>query len=126
MTKEELEKLAAQEIKWLIYYGCRSDREKLTIESDIYRDVNSIGYTKRRIPLHKRCVSCIITSKSTITKNLNESELIIDYSQRDKEQNKFTPLETYLIIYPDKKEEVISKIKNITEDTTQIHYGIKY
>lgn len=39
MTETELLKLIDHEINWLNYYGLREDREKLTIDSDIYRDV---------------------------------------------------------------------------------------
>lgn len=125
MNKEELYKLVNKEIEWLIYYGYRADREKLTINSNIYEEVNSIGYTKRKMPLDQRCAPCILTANEIITKDLDLEKLTICYEKRDNSKNKYTPLEVYLILFPDERNDIIEKIKNIKEDKNLIFYGYK-
>ena len=108
MTETELLKLIDHEINWLNYYGLREDREKLTIDSDIYRDVRSIGYTKRVIPLITRCSPGLITSKNTICESTTLEELESCYFP--KMENCYTPLEIWFILYPDRKSEMILKL----------------
>jgi len=108
MTEMEFNKLIDHEVQWLSYYGLREDREKLNIDSDIYRDVRSIGYTKRVIPLMERCSPGLITSDVKITENLNLEELY--QVTFPKYENRFTPIETFFILYPQRKIEIIERL----------------
>lgn len=110
MEKEDLVKLVNQEIEWLCYYGYREDRMKLTINSDIYKELRSIGYTKRVVPLDKRCAPCLINNNNEIVENSNISNLQIDCFPKD--GNKLTPLEAFIVIYPSEKENCIIRIRN--------------
>lgn len=103
MNKEELLQLIDHEIGWLRYYGFREDREKLTEESDIYKEVRSIGYTKRIIDLDKRCCPCLIIVGKSI------EECII--SQFPRSDEKLSPLELYKILYKDEYKEILKDIK---------------
>lgn len=128
MKKDELEKLVNQEISCLTYYGYREDREKLSINSEIYAEIRSIGYTKRPMKLIKRCSPCILTSKEPIVKGLSEEKLEMCYDFHIRIENKYSPLEVYLILYPEKRKEIIEKIKNITitnSDCTGVYEGFK-
>jgi hypothetical protein len=108
MTEIEFNKLIEHEINWLSYYGLREDREKLNIDSDIYKDVRSIGYTKRVIPLMERCSPGLITSINIITSDSKFEDLTsVSFP---KGENKFTPIETFLILFPDRKMQIIQKL----------------
>lgn len=117
MTETELLKLIDHEIQWLNYYGLREDREILNVDSDIYRDVRSIGYTKRVIPLINRCSPGLITSNVEITENTSIEDLYTCYFP--KLQNCYTPLEVWFILFPDEKSQMISKLvpKPIVDNT---------
>lgn len=124
MTEELLYKLIDHEIQWLNYYGLREDREKLNENSDIYKDVRSIGYTKRVIELTLRCSPGLITSDCPITIDTKIEELKQDYFPRG--ENKYTPLEVLFIIHPEKKMEMIERLipkpieKKVFYDTKMI------
>lgn len=109
MTIEELNKLVDLEIQWLYYYGSKESKNKLNENSNIYNDLISIGYTKRVIKLDLRCCPCIITSEKLITTNTNLSDLIITNGLRG--ENKLSPIETYIKIYPHKKMDILNKLK---------------
>lgn len=108
MTQDLFEKLLDHEIQWLSYYGLREDREKLNENSDIYKDVRSIGYTKRVIPLMDRCSPGLITHDKPITIDSKIEELV--QCTFPKGDNKFTPIEVFFILYPERKMEIIKKI----------------
>jgi hypothetical protein len=112
MNIKELEKLVNHEIDWLQYYGWRKSRENLTIESNIYEDLISIGYTKKVMSLDQRCAGAILTSKEPIVEGLDIENIYIIYTNRNVNENRYTPLEVYLILFPEKKLGVIEKIKN--------------
>lgn len=63
MTYNVLAKLIIHELDFLRYYGYRKHRELLTIEIDLYGEMDSIGYCKRVIPLDKRCPAGMLTSE---------------------------------------------------------------
>jgi len=111
MTEELLHRLIEHETNWLNYYGLRTDREKLNEESNIYRDIRSIGYTKRVIELSLRCSPGLITSDNLITKDTKIEDLKEDSFPRS--NNKFTPIEIYFILFPERKMEIINKLKPI-------------
>ena len=105
ITKEQLEKWVDTEIGALRYYGIRSDRSKLTEDSNIYNELRSIGYTKKTTPLVRRCSQTTITSDSLITKDTKLEDMYEKHTwDRD---NKFTPLEIYWIIFPEKRKDII-------------------
>jgi hypothetical protein len=108
MTEELLYKLIDHEIQWLSYYGLREDRELLNENSNIYKDVRSIGYTKRVIELSLRCSPGLITSYTPITKETKIEDLKQDFFPRG--ENKFTPLEVFFIIFPERKKEMIERL----------------
>jgi len=108
MTEELLYKLIDHEIQWLSYYGLREDRELLNENSNIYKDVRSIGYPKRVIELTLRCSPGLITSDVAITKETKIEDLKQDYFPRG--DNKFTPLEVFFILYPERKMEMIKRL----------------
>ena len=108
MEKELFNQLLHHEIQWISYYGLREDREKLNENSNIYKDIRSIGYTKRVIPLMNGCSPGLITSNNPITKETKIEELISCSFPRL--ENMFTPVETFFILFPDRKMELIQKI----------------
>jgi hypothetical protein len=108
MTEELLYKLIDHEIQWLNYYGLREDREKLNEKSNIYCNVRSIGYTKRVVELTLRCSPGLITSDKPITKDTKIEDLRQEGFPRG--ENKFTPIEVYFILFPEKKMEIISRL----------------
>ena len=106
ITKEQLLKWVDTEISALRYYGYREDREKLTEDSNLYQDIQSIGYVKRPMPLTQRCAWTSITADEIITSSTKLEDMYEVHTwNRD---NIFTPLEIYWIIYPEKRKEVIN------------------
>ena len=110
MTLEELNKLVDLELQWLHYYAHIDSRNNLNENSNIYEDLVPIGYTKRVIPLSSRCVPCIITSDEIITEKFDLSKLRKDANLRG--ENRYSPLEAFLIIFPDKKMETLNRLKD--------------
>ena len=99
------------EIEWLKYYALRAYREKLTVDSDFYEELVSIGYTKRVIPLDRRCAAAFITSSEKIVEGIDLEKLEAVGPARDVENNKYTALEAYMIIFPEKKEKIVEHMK---------------
>jgi hypothetical protein len=111
MDIKELEKLAEHEISWLSYYARKDTRDLLTLESDIFEDLISIGYAKRKKSLIERCVAAYLTSNERIKYGADLDKIEMIYSGRDVENNIYTSLEVYLILFPEKKQYVIDKLK---------------
>ena len=109
MTLEELNKLIDIEIQWLYYYSSKESKEKLNENSNIYDDLVSIGYTKRVVKLDLRCVPCIITSDEIIKTGTDISKLKKDSNLRG--YNRFSPVEVFIKIFPDKKMEILNRLK---------------
>ena len=109
ITKQQLEKWVDVEIGQLRYYGYRPDRESLTIDSNIYNDIRSIGYAKRTMDLIKRCSWTTITSDETITSNSKIDDMY-EIHTWDR-SNKYSPLEIYWMIYPEKRSEIIKLLQ---------------
>lgn len=110
MKEEELNKLVDLEIQWLRYYSHRDSKKNLNENSNIYDELKSIGYTKRVVKLDLRCCPCIITSNEIIDEGTNLSLLIKTNGLRG--ENRLSPLETFIKIYPEKKLEILNKLKN--------------
>jgi hypothetical protein len=109
MTLEELNKLIDIELQWLYYYSSKESKQKLNINSNIYNDLVSIGYTKRPMKLDLRCCPCIITSDEIITENFDISKLKKDSNLRG--DNRYSPAEVFMIIFPDKKMSILERLK---------------
>jgi hypothetical protein len=109
MTIEELNKLIDLEIQWLFYYATEESKRNLAKESEIYRDLIPMGYTKRPMSLSSRCVPCIITSNETITENFDINKLRKDTNLRG--ENRYSPVEAFIIIFPEKKLEIFERLK---------------
>jgi hypothetical protein len=109
MNIKELENLVEQEIQWLRYYGHVDSRRELNEKSEIYRDLIPTGYTKRIMPLDRRCSPCIITSEEIICEGFDISKLVKDSNLRG--ENRYSPIEAYIIIFPEKKMEIFSMLK---------------
>lgn len=125
MTIEELNKLIDIEIQWLKYYSLASSRESLNEQSDIYSDLKEMAYSKRRMPLAKRCCPYVITSEQKIDKNTDISEVNISLS-KNRGNNVFSPIEAFIKLYPNRKMEIINRLKssdyNGDEKYNVVHY----
>jgi len=111
MKLEELNKFIDLELQWLRYYANEVTRNALNENSEIYRDLKSIGYTKRVIKLDLRCCPCTITSDEIINEKSDLSNLRkSDYNLRG--DNRFSPCEIFIKIFPDKKMELFNRLKN--------------
>ena len=98
----------AVEIDFLRYYGYREDVNVLTTESNIYRDVRSIGYTKRSMPLYNRCSPVSITSLEIIHGGTLLESLYQVYTwDRD---NIYTALEIIWMLFPERRPEILHKL----------------
>ena len=111
MTENELFKAAKQELEWLRYYVHVDSRLALTSESEIYKDLQSIGYAKKNTPLDLRCAPCIITSNNLIYEESKIDELFIIPSPRNHDENRYTPLEVVWILFPEKRQWIIDGLK---------------
>lgn len=93
---EKMWKSAKTEAEWLKYYG--HDVSRLSEQFDdinFYDRIESIGYTKRVIPLHLRCSMLSITSNKPVLEcKINELE--ITHSYRNHEKNIYTALEYFI------------------------------
>lgn len=98
MTVEELKKLVLHELEWLKYYAREDTRQKLDNNTSIYNQLVSIGYAKRVFSLSYRCAAASIKIE-----NDNFSSTL---EPRNLENKIYTPLETWLIIYPESFSEI--------------------
>lgn len=104
MTKEQLKKYVEQEAHWLQYYVIRASKDLLTkLDENFYETVNSIGYTKRVIPLDRRCPATMLTSPNNVKED-DISQMFEIGEPRNHSKNVYTPLEIWTIKY---KEETL-------------------
>ena len=120
MNKKDLLKALDTELNALRYYAHISSRESMSIDSKLYEEFIPIGYTKRPMVLSRRCATIVLTANEQITSNTKLEDLYIVYEFSDKNKNKYTPLEVFWILYPERREEIIvnlnadqSKVKQI-------------
>jgi len=111
MLEKEFLRCVNQELDWLKYYTWGKSREKLTLNSNLYEDLAPMGYVKRQLPLYNRCAPCFVTADSKIVESFNVEDIYDIAQPRNHQENRYTPLEAYLIIYPDKKQEIINRLK---------------
>jgi hypothetical protein len=108
--KQQLEKWIDHELSFLRYYGYREDRMKLTIDSNIYEDVRSIGYAKRTMPLSHRCIPATIKCDTEINSNTKIEDLYV-ITERKNNQS-YSPCEVFMKIFPDRRKEIIDILRN--------------
>lgn len=112
MGIDELIKAIDSEIQWLKYYALADSRSKLDLSNNVspYDQLKSIGYTKRVIPLDKRCAFLRLTSNENINSNTKLEDLIEVSDYRDNSKNIYTALEIYLILFPEARHEIYLRL----------------
>lgn len=111
MTEEELFKAAKQELEWLRYYGHADSRLAFTADSEIYRDLQSIGYAKKNTALDLRCAPFILTSNNLICEDSKIDELFVMPLTRNHSENRYTPLEIVWILFPKNRQWIVDGLK---------------
>lgn len=111
MKKEELWKYVLSEINMIRYYGYREDREKLDMNGpSIYSQIRSIGYAKVKTPLDLRCAGYICFEYRV---GLSLDELVSLNERRNEIENKFTPLEIWILMFPEDRKMIYDEIIRI-------------
>lgn len=113
LNKKNFLKLVNVELDWLKFYSTPESIYNLSEDSDLYSELKPVGYTGGLVSLDNCCIPCIITSQKNINSKTKISDLKTITSTRDESKNKYSPLEVYWILYPNKREEVIQKLKNL-------------
>lgn len=111
LDKKKFMKLVNIELDWLKFYTTPESIYNLTEESDLYSELKPIGYAGGLVSLDNCCIPCIITSEKTINNKIKITDLKTITSTRSKNENRYSPLEVYWILYPKKRSEVINKLK---------------
>lgn len=111
LDKKKFMKLVNIELDWLKFYSTPESIYNLTEESDLYSELQPIGYAGGLVSLDNCCIPCIVTSEKTINNKIKITDLKTVTSTRSKAENKYSPLEVYWILYPKKRLEVIKKLK---------------
>lgn len=110
MEKKELWKIVELEIQWLAYYGLGEDRKVLDLSKEsIYEQLRSIGYTKRVIPLDLRCIGALCYEWKD---GMGIEDLLPLNERRNPSEKKYSPLETWVKLFPNEKEMIYKKINN--------------
>jgi hypothetical protein len=115
LDKKNFLKLVNIELDWLKFYSTPESIYNLSEDSDLYSELKPVGYGGGLISLDNCCIPCVITSEKTINGKTKVSDLKTITSTRDKSQNRYSPLEVYWILYPNKREEVVKKLKNLKD-----------
>ncbi len=108
MTINDLNKMVDHEIQWLSYYSTSESRSKLSIDSNIYSDLNTMGYCKTPTPLYFRCSVCLLSNGSEINELTDIESLVITNGIKD--EFKYTPLETFIKLYPHQKQSILDRL----------------
>ena len=104
---EKLKREVEHEIQWLHYYGYKPDRVKLDLsKGGIYEQIQSIGYTKRVVPLDLRCIGGLayVWNDDTNIDNL------ICLSERRNGIDKLSPIELWVKLFPNDIEKIYNKL----------------
>lgn len=109
MTEKDFWKWVDHEIDWLYYYAWHESRSALNENSELYRDLQPMGYVKRPFPLDMRCAKCVLTSDKPIEVGMNIEDLY--YVSFPRRENVMTPLEIALKIFPERKMELLDRLK---------------
>lgn len=110
MNREEIWKTVDREIDWLAYYGHREDRKNINMDKPLYEQIRSIGYAKVNTPLDIRCNGylCFVWENGM---GIDDLEPLNEC--RNGGENKFTPLEIWVKLYPEDKELIYKRINKI-------------
>lgn len=108
--KKQLARWVETELSTLRYYGLREDRYLLNENSDIYKELRSIGYTKRPMTLMDRCIPATIKCDSEITTETSINDLYVVFER--KSETTYSPCEIFMKLFPDRKKEIIDILKN--------------
>ena len=111
MNKEDLRKLVDHEIQWIKYYAHERSKHPLHLNDHlVYDRLVSIGYTKRVLSLDRRCPATILTSQTSILSD--DLELVQPIGEpRDHSKNYYTPLEVWIIKFPNDVDWILEYIK---------------
>lgn len=115
MENEVFDKLVRHEIEFLRYYSRKDSRAELTEDSDFYRDLRKMGYTKRDMPLDLRCSPGIVTADEETVEGMDIALLKQYQFPRDASRNRYSLLEAFVIIYPEKKKWVIEQLNKLNK-----------
>ncbi len=110
MDKEELWNDVDREINWLAYYGHKDSKEKLNMDEPIYDQLISIGYTKVVTPLDVRCNGWLCFEWRD---GMTIDDLVPLNKRRNPDENKFTPLEIWVKLYPGDKEIIYKRLNKM-------------
>jgi hypothetical protein len=110
MNKEELWKHVDREVDWAKYYGYAEDIKVLDMDKPFYDQVRSIGYAKVNTPLDIRCNGYLCFEYKD---GMKVEDLVSLNQRRNSEENKFTPLEVWVMLYPEDKEIINKRLKKI-------------
>lgn len=113
MNELELYDLVNFELNWLRYYALPKSRRELTVESEVYESLTSIGYTKRVVTLSTRCAGAMIFANNFESLK----DLSITNGLRNHTENRYTPLEIFWKMYPERRQEVID---NLNSDQSKV------
>jgi hypothetical protein len=112
INKKKLFNLANAELDWLKFYSTPESIHNSNEDSDLYSTLKPIGYVGNLIELDNCCIPCIITSDKPINKKTKVSDLKAITSTRNKDKNKYSPLEACFILYPEEKIKFLEKLKS--------------
>lgn len=108
MEIKELLKAIDLETQWLKYYALADSRSKIILNNgiSIYDQLVMTGYTKRVIPLDKRCAFLRVTAKYQIDENTPVEDIFESVEYKDNNRNIYTALEYYIITNPLRQSEI--------------------
>lgn len=107
----DIKKYSEQEADWIHYYGHSVHRlSENFYDINFYDRIQSIGYTKRVIPLWRRCAGLYVTSNKNVLKS-SIDELIPISEPRNHDKNIYTILEYIIGTEHESREYLINKIK---------------
>lgn len=108
MTLLDLDKMVDHEVQWLSYYSTSESRSKLTTNSDVYSDLDTMGYCKTKTPLYFRCSVCLLSNGTEIDPRTDIKTLVKFNGIKGKYD--YTPLEAFIKLFPDRKIEIITRL----------------
>ena len=110
MTKEELWKQVRHELDWFTYYGYWEDKKVMDMDKSLYDQVRSIGYAKVVTELDLRCIGYLCFEWKD---GMELEDLIPLMERRNTKENKLSPMEIWLKLYPEDKQKFYNKLNKI-------------
>jgi len=96
----------------LRYYASRKSRNELINVENLYIDLERMKYSKRQMPLYKRCSAAMVTSACVIDSSTDVDDVYVVTKGRKVEDNIFTSLEVLIKLYPNKHEKILNLLKD--------------